>query len=188
MRRRRGILIVRHQRISLLTKRPDGITPLEREYDDPEEFPQQLSELLASASKAKWDLILATPAEETLSLTLTSEHLGKIQHRLSRSNLAFVLEEYLPWSAEEFTATIDSHESRSFALAICTDHWKSVATSLRDLGHQVISIVPVAILQAEAIDASGQLGSSEAAFVFHNHEGHHYLASDPKGLRQWRFW
>ena len=130
MARSRGILLQSISGMRLLTMDGDHARSLSIDCQDGEPGIATVLDALESNSRRKWSLILAPSAWPTLTAAPTANHSTGNLRRLTPANLGYFLEEFLPWSAEEFTSQFTSVGERSFGLAILTGDWQPLLDSI----------------------------------------------------------
>ncbi len=188
MSRANGILVQSHQGMRLITSDGKTVESLAIDLETSEDFAAAIVDSLQTASRGKWNLIIAPSAARTLATSLVTEDLGGVQRKITAANLGFVLEEHLPWSAEDFSARLTSIESEPLGLAIETNEWEPTLQRLRQKGHRVVAIVPAALLQHEGIAQQHPSQTTGSSCLFQNEEGVHWLKLEEGKIADWRFW
>ncbi|MEO1525510.1 MAG: hypothetical protein AAFX06_08735 [Planctomycetota bacterium] len=186
MARERAILVQTYTSFRLVTFEDGVVRTTELDDSSQSDSDEAIADWIEEEAGAKLDVVIATSASSTLAVTIPLDEFGEARGRIRSASLEYLIEEHLPWSAEEFEATTTSHSDRVFGLALRSSEWSGLCETIRDRGHEIIAIVPSAIL---AFDGLMQLTSVPAgSCVVGLRDGAHFFLHANGVLESWKFW
>lgn len=108
---------------------------------DPEELVDQLEQAFEQLNLAEKQLFVACDSRHALSATFEME----AEDAKSRMLLAYELESFLPWSAEETVSDFIVQDGQAMGVGIWSEQWLPLIRLLETRGFRVSSITPYAL-------------------------------------------